>query len=236
MRTITIKYPNLEYTLPTISAQAGGFEGSDASLFLALVGGKPSFAVLADIEGEAHDMVLNFPTRIPVEGIERRFNDPQPAELHGVEFKELTNADIIALANLSIPEWDAHYSDSWEHTFTVLEVDPVIVAAMHANEGVWTEEVQTDWGEITASYTTVDGDGTEYMVLTPAEYSQYEDDQARDQLVDRIDEMEDGVLKSLIRRNESALIADFKNMPEFDPKYSTSIGVASHDFYVIELD
>ncbi|AXH68386.1 hypothetical protein [Vibrio phage R01] len=236
MRTITIKHPTLEHTLPVFSAQDHGYDGSDDSLFLALVKGVPAFAVMADIESEAYDSVLNFPTRIPVDGIERRLHSYGPATLHGVEFKQLTNADIVALTDVVIPEWDAHYGDAWEHTFAGCEVSPVIVAAMHAGEGIWTEEVQTDWVELSAEYPTVDADGTEYMVLSRQEYQRYEHDQARDQLVDRIGELEDEILRTLFNRNQQSLINDFKNMPEFDPKYAKSIIVASRVFQVLELD
>lgn len=239
MKTITIsssKSPANTLVLPVVSVE-DQISGNNDELHLIEVNSKPFAAIMCDDDQEAIEWLQSNAFTLPnCPDLHTGDGDHWEGAFTNVELTQLEQDDILALENKELPLWDTEHTSSWTHELPASdEPSAVVILALHQNVALWCDQLQHDaCNEDNEEYPTATLDGTTTMVLDSGNYDAYEDDQARDQVVDMIDDCENDTLKTLLNRNLTDLIADFKAMPEFDPKYATNFSFREESYQLID--
>lgn len=231
MRTVTIK--NIlnavnPITVPVVSVE-NEITGCNDELHLVSIRGNAVIAFTADSEEEVLSWIQEYGARLPMADCFTFINsEDEDLLLKDGSVSEITMSEILEMTNQETPEgYDNELFYDWN---VVIDHDkdpsPVLLAAMFNGANVWTDVVQHDAcdernHETDAACAKLDG--TTYTFLADGdEYESWEDGKARDQLVDKIDDVEDDLLKTLMNRNIDDLVSDYKNMPEFDTPYTAT--------------
>lgn len=240
MRTVTIKNvfaPSQPLQLPVISVE-DRIAGCNDEMHILSVKEKPCLAIMCDTEDEAIEFLHHNEDKIPmIQGI---WIGSEEEILPDCELSEISNDDVLELANdgEAFPELEGNdlFDQNWTHEHDAdKDHSPVIMAALHQNLNLWSDQVQHDATEDSASeYPTAEIDGTTYTFLDDGNYEAWELEKAQDQLTDSIDNVECSTLKSLIMRNIDELVKDYANMPEFDAPYTTSFSYRGVSYQVLE--
>ena len=240
MRTVKLSMPNITanpFTLPVVSV-AGDIIGSNIEMHVLVVNSKPLIAVMADDEDEVFEWLFTNACLLPGH-IENAIvwsdeEDHEEGIING-DLVEVVNKEIVRLENQdSVTGFDDRLVADWNHTICDKGPCLEIVAAVHLEVGMWSDDVQEDSKQAVVNEIDIDGD--RIRLLNVDEFNESHGTRAAEEVQEMIAEVENDKLKALLERNLSDLAEDYEKMPEFETTDFDTLEYLGTQYYIIELN